>query len=309
MSKIRKLLFVFNPEAGKGQIKNKLFPVLNIFSKQGCEVTVYPTQEHGDAMRMVEKKAGRFDLVVCSGGDGTLDEVVSGMMHREKRVDIGYIPSGTANDFATSLKLPKDMLKAAEIAVGGEAFACDIGRLNHMQFVYIAAFGLFTEISYGTPQEWKNLLGHAAYFLNGAMSLQSYKSYEMRVECNEEVMEGEFIYGMVTNSTSVGGFPNMAGRNVLLNDGLFEITLIKAPKNPVELSEILGCLTKLIDDSPLIYSAKADRIRFEAKENVAWTIDGEFGGEHKEVEIENQKQAISIMVRKTMRRISVNEGD
>lgn len=291
----KKLLFIFNPLSGKGQIKNKLMEIVDIFVKNNFEVTVYPTQKPQDARDIVAKKAGRFDLIVCSGGDGTLDEAVSGMMRREKRKYIGYIPAGSTNDFAVSLKIPKDMAEAAQVAVNGMPFACDVGNMNGKFFVYIAAFGIFTDISYETPQERKNLLGHAAYILEGARSLHALKAYEMHVECNEEVVEGEFIYGMITNSTSVGGFKNMTGSNVLLDDGLFEVTLIRKPKNPMELSEIIASLTKLIDDTDLIYTTKTAEICLCSEEEVAWTLDGEFGGEYREVRIVNERQAISLM--------------
>lgn len=292
----KKLLFVFNPYSGKGQIKNKLLGIVDTFVKEGFEVTIYPTQAPQEARKMVAKKAGKYDLVVCSGGDGTLDEVVSGMMRRGERRPIGYIPAGSTNDFAASLKLPKDMEKAARVAVCGYPFSCDVGNMNGKFFVYIAAFGLFTDVSYGTPQEWKNVLGHAAYLLEGAKSLHTVRAYPIKVECNGQVVEGDFIFGMVTNSISVGGFKKMTGPNVQLDDGLFEVTLIRNPKNPIELSEILGNIGGTREDTELIYSVKTDHIRITTQEEIAWTMDGEFGGTHKEVEIVNEKRAIKIMV-------------
>jgi YegS/Rv2252/BmrU family lipid kinase len=292
----KKLLFVFNPYSGKGLIKNKLADIVDTFVKNDYEVTIHPTQAPQDARNLVSHKAGKYDLVVCSGGDGTLDEVVSGMMKREEKKPIGYIPAGSTNDFANSLKLPKDMIKAAKAAVSGRCFPCDVGNMNEKYFVYVAAFGLFTRVSYGTPQEWKNLLGHAAYILEGAKSLHTIKEYPMHVECNGDVIDGDFIFGMVTNSISVGGFKNMTGPNVELDDGLFEVTLIKNPKNPVELHEILRSLTNLKDDTDMIYSCKTNEIRIVAEEDVAWTMDGEFGGDHREVLIRNEKQAVTIMV-------------
>lgn len=294
--KKKKMLFVFNPHSGKGLIRNKLLDIVDTFVKAGYKVQIHPTQAPEEARKMIAKSAGKYDLIVCSGGDGTLDEVVSGMMRREERRPIGYIPAGSTNDFANSLELPKDMLKAAEIAVNGKMFPCDVGNMNGKFFVYVAAFGLFTDVSYQTPQEWKNLLGHAAYILEGAKSLTSIKSHVMQVECNDEVIEGEFIYGMITNSTSVGGFKNMTGNNVELDDGLFEVTLIKKPKNPAELSEILASLTNLKDETDFIYSAKTKKIKITSEEEVAWTMDGEFGGNHKEVLIKNEKQAVTLMV-------------
>ena len=294
----KKMLFIFNPHSGKGQIKNKLMDILDLMVKAGYEVTVYPTQAREDALSLVRKKAKSYDRVVCCGGDGTLDEAVTGMMLSEKKVPLGYIPAGSTNDFATSLKIPKDMLKAAKIAADGSPFACDVGEFNGDSFIYVAAFGLFTAVSYQTNQELKNILGHAAYILEGAKSLMEIKSYHMRVEYEDQCYEDDFIYGMITNSQSVGGFKNLTGKNVLLDDGVFEVTLIKMPKNPLELNEIIVSLTTQRDDSDLIYSFKTDHIHFYTEETIPWTLDGEFGGEHQDVEISNRTRALEIMVKK-----------
>ena len=291
----KRLLFVFNPHSGKAQIKTQLLDIVDTMVKADYEVTIYPTQEPGDAIRKVEAEAGDYDLVVCSGGDGTLDEAVTGMMHREQKVPLGYIPAGSTNDFASSLRIPKDMVRAAEYAVHGEKFACDIGLFNQGYFVYVAAFGLFTDVSYTTRQEWKNVLGHAAYILQGMRSLHEIPSFLMRVECNNTYLQDEFIYGMITNSTSVGGFKGMTGKDVQLDDGVFEVTLIKKPKNPIELNEIIASLTNLVDDTDMVYSFKSDEIRFIAKNEVSWTLDGEFGGDHNEVVIKNLCRAIEIV--------------
>lgn len=295
---MKKLLFIFNPYSGKAQIKNKLLEIVDIMVKAGYEVTIYPTQARADALNLVQKWAKKYDLVVCSGGDGTLDEAVSGMMLSEKKVPLGYIPAGSTNDFANSLKIPKDMVKAAKAAVSGKKFACDVGKFNDSFFIYVAAFGIFTAVSYKTSQEWKNILGHAAYILEGAKSLHEITSYHMRVEYEDQVIEDEFIYGMITNSNSVGGFKNMTGKNVLLDDGKFEVTLIRKPKNLVELNEILASLSNMIDDTDAIYSFKSDCITFYAEEKVPWTLDGEYGGNPQEVKISNQQQALEIMVKK-----------
>ncbi len=295
---MKKLLFIFNPYSGKAQIKNKLLQIVDIMVKAGYEVTIYPTQARADALNLVQKRAKKYDLVVCSGGDGTLDEAVSGMMLSEKKVPLGYIPAGSTNDFANSLKIPKDMVKAAKTAVSGKKFACDVGKFNDSFFIYVAAFGIFTAVSYKTSQEWKNILGHAAYILEGAKSLHEITSYRMRVEYEDQVIEDEFIYGMITNSNSVGGFKNMTGKNVLLDDGKFEVTLIRKPKNLVELNEILASLSNMIDDTDAIYSFKSDCITFYAEEKVPWTLDGEYGGSPQEVKISNQQQALEIMVKK-----------
>ena len=295
--RMKKLLFILNPNAGKGLIKNKLLRIVDIMVKEGFEVTIYPTQAREDALHMVKERAKEFDLVVCSGGDGTLDEAVNGMMHSEEKVPLGYIPAGSTNDFANSLKIPRDMVKAAKIAAAGRKFACDVGQFNDKLFVYVAAFGIFTEVSYKTSQEWKNILGHAAYILEGVKSLPEITSYHMRVECEEILIEDDFIYGMITNSNSVGGFKNMTGKNVQMDDGKFEVTLIRMPKSFAELNEILVSLTKLIDNTDLIYSFKSDRILFSSPVEVAWTLDGEFGGSCKEASVFNLQKAIEIMVK------------
>lgn len=295
MDSKKKLLFVFNPYSGKAQIKGQLLDIVDRMVKADYEVTIYPTQAPGDAIHKVEQEAGDYDLVVCSGGDGTLDEVVTGMMNREEKVSLGYIPAGSTNDFATSLGIPKDMVKAAEAAVAGRAFPCDIGAFGDDFFVYVAAFGLFTDVSYKTSQEWKNVLGHAAYILEGMRSLHDIPSYLMQVECNDIRIQDEFIYGMISNSTSVGGFKGMTGKDVLLDDGVFEVTLIKKPKNPIELNEIIASLINLVDDTDMVYSFKTDQIRITAKSEVPWTLDGEFGGKHTEVQIKNLCQAVTIM--------------
>lgn len=293
----KKLLFIFNPCSGKGQIKNKLMEVIDIMVKAGYEVTVHSTQEREDAMQKVKNEAKNYDLVICSGGDGTLDEAVTGMMQSEKKVPLGYIPAGSTNDFANSLKIPKDIVKAAHVAVEGRKFPVDVGYFNGDSFIYIAAFGLFTDVSYQTSQELKNVLGHAAYILEGAKRLHNITSYKMRVEYDGNIIEDEFAYGMITNSVSVGGFKKLTGKNVLLDDGLFEVTLIRMPKNPVEWNEILGCLANLKDDSELIYTFKTDCVKFLPEDVIPWTLDGEFGGEHKNVIVKNVHQALEIMVK------------
>ena len=212
----RKALFILNPHSGKGLIKNHLLEITDILVKADYEVTVYPTQSRGDAKRLMRERDKCYELVVCSGGDGTLDEIVTGMVQSGFKTTIGYIPAGSTNDFAKSLKIPSTMKKAAEIVAQGNVFSCDIGRFNKDIFVYVAAFGIFTEVSYETPQEMKNMLGHMAYLLEGVKQLANIKSYPLKVtyvsENGEEiVIEGDFIYGMVTNSHSIGGFKSITG--------------------------------------------------------------------------------------------------
>ncbi|GKH31198.1 YegS/Rv2252/BmrU family lipid kinase [Muricomes sp. OA1] len=293
---MKKMLFIYNPNAGTGLLKPKLSDVLDIFVKGGYEVTVYPTQRYHDALSKTISYEGDYDLVVCSGGDGTLDEVVTGMSKRDRQVPVGYIPAGTTNDFANSLHISKDMLEAADIAANGVPFPCDVGIFNDDIFVYIAAFGLFTDVSYETKQSMKNVLGHLAYVLEGTKRIFNIPSYHIKVTYNEEVLEDEFVFGMVTNSRSVGGFKGIIGKDVVFDDGEFEVTLIKTPKNPIELNEIIASLVIKQIDSKHMYSFRTGHIRFESVEEIPWTLDGEFGGEHDDVVIRNKKQGLRIMV-------------
>ncbi len=289
-----KMLFIYNPKAGKARIRNKLSDILEVFARGGYEITVVPTQGHGDALRTVQDRPKDYDLLVCSGGDGTLDEVVTGMMGSGFPTPIGYIPAGSTNDFGGSLGLPKNMVKAARTIVEGRNFACDVGAFNQDTFVYIAAFGLFTEVSYETAQDMKNVLGYMAYLLEGVKKLSNIRSYPMRVVYGDEVIKDDFIFGMITNSLSVGGFKNITGKNVRLDDGLFEVTLVKRPRNPVELNNTIVSLLNRDIDTNSMYCFRASRLTLEAEEEVAWTLDGEFGGRHREVTVKNLQRAVEI---------------
>ncbi len=292
----KKMLFIYNPKAGKGQIRNHLSDILDVLVKGGYEVTAYPTQCAGDAVRAAREKAKRYDCVVCSGGDGTLDEVVTGIMRSSKIVPVGYIPAGSTNDFANSLKLPRNMVEAAQVVVEGDLFRCDIGSFNQDNFVYIAAFGLFTDVSYETKQEYKNVLGHVAYILEGMKRLPSIKSYQMKITAEDLEIEGDFIFGMITNSMSVGGFKRITGKYVELNDGLFEVTLIKRPTNAMELNQILTDLVNRNIDASQMYCFKTASLHIESEEEVPWTLDGEFGGRHTQVDVVNCREVLQIRV-------------
>lgn len=297
----RRLYFIYNPHAGKEHIRGRLYGIIQAMADADYEITIYPTKGYLDARDKIMALPEGYDLVVCSGGDGTLDEVVSGMMHREKKLPIGYIPAGTCNDFARSLKIPGDMAKAARIAVRGERFGCDVGSFNDRNFVYIAAFGIFTDVSYSTRQEIKNALGHMAYLLEGMKRLNNVKSYPMKVTSEEQSFEGEFLFGMVTNSKSVGGFKSIIGKNVFFDDGVYEMTFIRRPNNPIEIQEILAALLVERIDSKYMYSFRSSRVTVESREPVPWTLDGEFGGEHTSVEICNNQRAVDIVIAKEWR--------
>ena len=293
----KKVLFIVNPKSGKGSIRSKLLDIVDIFVKAGFDLTLYISQSAGDARAKAKEVEGRYELVICSGGDGTLDEVISGMMECEKRSAIGYIPCGSTNDFAHSLKIPTSMTKAAEHIAAWKEFPCDIGRFNDDYFVYIAAFGLFTDVSYETSQDVKNVLGHLAYILEGMKKLTEIKSYPMKVESEEMTVEGNFLFGMVTNSTSVGGFRNITGKHVHLDDGVFEVTLIKTPQNILELNEIIqAVIAGKSENNKYFYQFRSKAVKFISGDPVAWTLDGEFGGYHEVVDVKNDKQALSLLV-------------
>lgn len=294
---MKKMLFVYNPRSGKGLIRTHLSTIIETFSAADYEVTVYPTKKAMDACEMVQERACEFDLIACSGGDGTLDEVVTGLMHSGISCTVGYIPAGSTNDFANSIGIPKQMDHAARVIVQGEPYACDIGRFNDEYFVYVAAFGIFTDVSYQTNQEMKNAIGHAAYLLEGMRRVGTWKSSYIRYESDECSGEGEFVYGMVTNSNSVGGIKGIPGKNIELNDGLFEVTLVRAPQNITDWQDIItAVLTR--EESPSVLRFKARKVEIFSEEPLAWTRDGENGGEQTHVVLENMQQMLSIMTPK-----------
>lgn len=305
----KKLFFIYNPHAGKENIKGKLYGIIQAMSDAGYAITIYPTRAPQDAIEQIRNLPDDYDLVVCSGGDGTLDEVMTGMMHRKHKIPVGYIPAGSCNDFARSLQIPNNMDRAAEIAVRGVNYAIDVGSLNERNFIYVAAFGIFTDVSYTTKQEVKNVLGHMAYVLEGMKQLMNVKSYQLKVTSDEASFEGDFLFGMITNSKSVGGFKSIVGKNVIFDDGVFEMTFITRPKNPMELQEILAALLIEQIDTKYMYSFRSSRVVIESEEPVPWTLDGEFGGEHTHMEITNNQRAVEIRMPEEVRDTLVAEEE
>ena len=293
---MKKLLFIYNSNAGTGVLRPSLADVLEIFVEAGYEVTAHPTQKAGDGLVKTKNYQGECDLVVCSGGDGTLNEVVNGMVAREKKIPIGYIPTGTTNDFAKSMGIPRNMLQATEIAVKGTPFSRDVGKFNDNYFTYVAAFGIFTDVAYKTDQDTKNVIGHLAYVLEGAKRVFNVPSVFAKVTCEELVIEDEFVLAMVTNALSVGGIKGLVDDDAVFNDGLFEVSLIKRPRNPKELNDIVSSVVLKNISSDIVVTFKTNRIEFEFEEAAEWTLDGEFGGNHKHVVIENQKELLEFMI-------------
>ena len=294
------VLFIYNPYAGKTQIKNHLYDILNIFSVADYSLTVVPTKKAGQAKTYIKENYNKFDLLICSGGDGTLNEVINGLLiNKENNIpNLAYIPAGSTNDFAQSIKLPKNMTNAAKLITEGKPYAYDLGKFNEKYFVYVAAFGAFTGVSYETPQDRKNALGHFAYLIEGLKSLSNIKSYKVKVKSKELNIEEKFIYGMVTNTYSVGGLYKLDHKKVKLDDGLFEVLLIKEPKDLIDLNDITSFLLGTSKESHLVYSFNTQKISFETNEEMPWTLDGEYGGSPYKVTIENLNKAINIINKK-----------
>ena len=291
---MKKLLWIVNPHAGRGALSGKVIPCINVFQQAGYDVTVYVTQGAQDATRVVRERALAFDRIVCAGGDGTLNEVVTGLMESPVRPPLGYIPAGTTNDFALTLNIPRPVSEAAAVAVGNHLHALDIGRFNERYFNYIAAFGLFTEVSYATPQQTKNVFGRAAYFLEGVKSLTNIKEYHIRVQSDELSLEDDFIYGMVSNSVSVGGFKAIEPDHVVLDDGLYEVLLVYPVENPMELQWLVNDLLTHNTASSRFAYFRTSHITFDADDEVQWTLDGEFGGAVQRAEITNFSRAVTF---------------
>lgn len=299
---MKKMLFIINPRSGKEQIRSRLLEILDSFVKAGYGPSVYITQGPKDAEYQAAR-AKTKELVVCSGGDGTLNEVVSGLMTitPEKRPELGYIPSGSTNDFASSLGLPKNMRKAAQTAALGKPFLVDVGVFGkNRYFVYVAAFGAFTEVSYSTPQETKNILGHQAYMLEAIKRLTGLKCYRMRLTWEhlgeQRELEEEFILGMVTNTTSIGGFKGLVGMDVALDDGEFEVLLVRKPRTPLDIASIAAYLIQREGENECVFKFRTSKLTVQSEELVDWSLDGEFGGSQTEVVIENKPREIAIRV-------------
>lgn len=308
---MERMLLIYNPNAGKGQARRNLSLILENFQRRNYEMTVCPTGQHGDAIRMAYEMAGGYGLLVCSGGDGTLNEVADGLMRRKEEgksvPTLGYIPAGTVNDFASSLEIPKDTEEAVSVILDGMDFTTDFGSVHDRtervigHFTYIAGFGAFTEVSYETPQNVKNVLGRAAYFLEGVKRLVDIRPYTVKVfyeeDGNELEVQGEFLFGMVTNSKSVGGFKGLTGKEVCLDDGKFDVILIRHPKNPVDLQNIINSLImrEIKNTSSLCYF-HSDVVRFECEDEIPWVLDGESGGLHRQLTVRNHQRALVIRV-------------
>ena len=292
---MKRLMLIYNPKAGRGLFVQSLPAIIDIFVKGGYRVETWPTQAQGDAVDKVAAFGEEADMIVAAGGDGTLDEVIEGMFRANINKPLGYIPVGSTNDFAGSLSLENNARIAARSIIKGEARPVDIARFGEEHFVYVAAFGAFTDVAYSTNQDMKNAIGHAAYMVEATKRLMDLKPVHMRIEADNRVIEDDFLVGMCTNSRSVGGIKNITGKDVTLNDGLFELTLVHNPSNVFDLQEIVTSLLSGVP-SPHVDLIKADRFVFDSEADIPWTLDGEFGGTQKHVEITVLRQALNLIM-------------
>ena len=294
---MKRLLLIMNPTSGTKKANPHLSEILSIFSQAGYESLVWMTQKRGDATEITALRGSEADLIVCIGGDGTFNEVVSGAISAGIKTPIGYIPAGSTNDFAASLGLPKNVIQAAQAIVAGKPRAFDVGRFRDRHFTYVASFGAFTKTSYATPQNVKNALGHMAYVLGGIKELSAIRRCHVAVTLDDgEREEGDYIFGAVSNSTSVGGILTLDPEIVDMNDGQFELLLVKYPENPAELAAMVIALTSQNYESPFLIFRTARKLQVEASPDMDWTLDGEFAKGCSELVIENLHSAISVVV-------------
>ncbi len=292
----KRVLLIMNPYAGQKRGKRYLADILCLFREKGYITTVMMTAAQGDAAKLVQQYGSDMDTIVCIGGDGTFNEVVSGVLAAGLTTPIGYIPAGSTNDFASSLKLPKNILKAAEKIVNGTPYTIDIGSFDERYFSYVASFGAFTKASYTTPQNVKNALGHLAYILEGIKDIPSIRPLHLRFETPEQTLEGDYLFGAISNSTSVGGILTLSPDMVDMNDGKFELLLVKSPANVNELNEIVVALTTQKYDYPALSFCTASEVTVFAPEDMDWTLDGEHAPGKATFKVKNLHSAIRLIM-------------
>lgn len=295
---MKRILFIYNPHAGREKNWTNLSDIIDAMTAQGCLVTTYPTQARGDAGDAIVRWASAYDQVVVAGGDGTLSEAIAGAVRLPEEPVIGYIPIGTTNDFSRNLDLPGTKLTdLAVTAVTGTPMLHDLGRFNGRPFLYVAAFGAFTEVAYYTPQRAKNLLGYNAYLLESVKYLNTIKPYTVKIEYDDKVLAGSFLYGMVSNTTSVGRFRNFPPGSPDLSDGKLEVTLISPVRDFQDLEAFSRALLRndpsILDTMLTTFSAS--HIRITGETDLLWTLDGEAGGAHRVAEIETLHKAYTIV--------------
>ncbi len=292
---MKRMLFILNPKAGMRKANRYFSDIIGLFNREGWTVTVHVTAASGEAVRVAARYAADVDLVVCCGGDGTFNEVVNGLLSVGAATPIGYIPAGSTNDFAASLRLPGNILEAARAIVAGEPHRFDIGRFGDRYFSYVASFGAFTRASYSTPQNVKNALGHTAYLMEGIQELSQIRKLRVKLELDGIPYEDDFLFGAISNSTSVGGILTLDPRQVDMCDGKFEVLLVRAPRDLMEIGECIQALQTQKYNCSMITFQPASHIRVTSSEDITWTLDGERADFDRTVEIRNLHEAITLM--------------
>ncbi len=289
-------LVIVNPLAGQKKSKKIMFDIVDALSHAGYQVSAQTTTKRGDATELIQEYGKKQQLIVCCGGDGTLNEVINGMLEAGCTARLGYIPAGTTNDFARTLKLPKKTEKCISHIINGGARRLDIGAFNGRNFTYIASLGAFTKISYSTPQKLKNIFGHSAYLMEGVKEIGKIDPFKAVVEVDGETIEGEFVFGSVTNSTSVAGLFKLNELDVRLDDGELELTLIRNPKNANALVQILRGLVYCRYNPEYVVFKHAKEVIIKTELPQRWTLDGERGSKVTEAHIKVIDGAIRFIM-------------
>ena len=295
---MKKMLFIMNPFSGMRRANRYLADIISLFNQADYEVNIHMTSGHGDATQFAQRHAQDVDLVVCCGGDGTLNETITGMVRCGATAPIGYIPAGSTNDFASSLKLSTNIMQAAQDILEGEPVTYDVGRFADRYFSYVASFGAFTKSSYATPQSIKNMLGHTAYVLEGISELSQIRPFHVKMELENEMVEDDFLFGCISNSTSIGGILTLDPKLVDMADGYLEVFLVRAPRTLTEISECIQALqSQRYNDCAMITFGPARKVKITAEADMPWTLDGEKFDGQEEIEVENLHHAIRLMQR------------
>ena len=292
----KKLLLIVNPRAGRNKPHGPLFDALAVLSAAGYLVRIHQTTAPGDAAETAAREGGQYDLVVAAGGDGTLNEVISGLMRLDAPPPLGYLPQGTTNDFASCLKISHDPVEAARAIVLDRVRELDVGTWNRRSFVYVASFGAFTRSSYAASQAAKNALGHFAYILEGMKDLNTLRPYHIRLTADDEVLEGDYLFGAVCNSTSIGGLMKLDPERVVLDDGKFEMLLVRSPRTAADLQSLVLAVLNQQYDSPGLVFRHVSALRLETEETLPWSLDGEFAPSEPVVEIRNRQRALRMLL-------------
>lgn len=295
---MKKMLFIMNPVAGQKKANKFLSDILLLFSQAGYEIITYMTSGSGSATQAVKTWGGGVDLIVCCGGDGTMNETVTGLLGADLQTPIGYIPAGTTNDFASSLHLSGNIMQAARDILEGEPVSYDVGRFGDRYFSYVASFGAFTKASYLMPQNIKNALGHAAYVLGGISEISQIHTEHIRMEIDGQMVEDDFLFGAICNSTSIGGILSLDPKQVDMGDGLLEVLLVRSARNVEEIAECIRAVQSQVYNCAMITFRSAKKVTVYSNPDMPWTLDGEREKGHEIIEVENLHHAIRLMQRK-----------